>query len=225
MSVILVGLRSLREHAAIVTRANDALCVFHVCLSWSDWAASLILVMERSSAAWRLKSYNLFLRHISPGWILCRCSLRLARSYLWVAIGIELLLLSAEWIRNSSLSGHFLACSSSKSWFLSILVRMVVLITLSKVIWLKMTFILSLDIIEENFFIFISSWEMRSIVHFIERDLLESSVIHLFLVFSLVVQRLIHHLTGTILWFNLKIILLSWVRLYKFMTVILIWRI
>ena len=222
MSVILVGLRSLREHAAIVTRANDALCVFHVCLSWSDWASSLILVLERSSAAWRLKSYNLFLWDISPGWILCRCSLRFVSSYLWVAVGIELLLLSAEGIRNSSLSQNFLASSSRKSWFLNILVRMVVLISLSKVIWLKMIFILSLDIIEENFFIFIGSREMRSIVHFIERDLLESSVIHLFLVLSLVVQSLTYHLNGAILWFNLKIILLSWARPYKFMTVILI---
>ena len=95
VSVILVRLGSLREHATIVVWADDTLCVLQSSLSWTDWTCSLILVLERSCAAWRLKSGSaLLLSHVSCR-ILLGCTLRLASIDLNVAASVEVLL-SAE---------------------------------------------------------------------------------------------------------------------------------
>jgi hypothetical protein len=63
---------------------------------------------------------------------------------------------------------------------------MVVLITDSLVIRLKVILVLSLHVIKEDIIILVNPGEVRPIVHFIERHFLQSSVIHEFVGFPFV---------------------------------------
>ena len=72
---------------------------------------------------------------------------------------------------------------------------MVVLITNSDVVGLEMIFVLALHVIEEDAIISFSSGVVRSVVHLVERYLLQGSIVHVVLVsFAFAGHGLFEHL-------------------------------
>lgn len=80
---------------------------------------------------------------------------------------------------------------------------MVVLITNSDVVRLEMIFVLALHVIEEDAIISFSSGVVRSVVHLVERNFLQGSVVHVLVSLAFVGHGLFEHL---IFCFYLKII-------------------